>query len=232
VHAQVDAGLMGQRNAAALVEFSRRSAAAVKVRYCSSSGAIVLSGGGDPPRVSSGIVWSRPAAVGAALRFLGGLCFGGILRLAVGRRFAGVRRLAPVRRLLAVRRLAVLRRFAVARRFNGVRFVRAERDFTARFLRFAMWCPSAWAHTVTKKIFWQRGVPQMRVTGTTLRISLARATLHVTHFETRPLTGKSQTPAASNRRGEIIELLAFLPTRNAAACRQGRTVHQGGQDSY
>jgi hypothetical protein len=140
VHAQVDAGLMGQGNAAALVEFSRRSAAPVRVRYCSSSVAIVFFGGGDPPRVSSGIVWSRPAAVGAALRFLGGLCFGGILRLAVGRRFATVRRLALVRRLLAVRRLAVLRRFALVRRFNGVRFVRAERDFTARFLRFAMWC--------------------------------------------------------------------------------------------
>jgi hypothetical protein len=111
--------------------------------------AIVFSGGGDPPCISSGVVTSCSATgVRAAPRFLGGLRFAALARPAEARRFASGRRLAPlvvrrfevVRRIAAVRCLAVLRRFAVVRRFTGVRFFRDERDVAARFLRFAISC--------------------------------------------------------------------------------------------
>jgi hypothetical protein len=115
--------------------------------------AIVFSGGGDRPCISSGVVTScSVTGVRAASRFLGGLRFAALARPAEARRFASgrllalvrrfpvVRRFEVVRRFAAVRCLAVLRRFAVVRRFTVVRFFRKERDVAARFLRFAISC--------------------------------------------------------------------------------------------
>ena len=79
---------------------------------------MVSSGGGDPPCLSSGV---STCAIGVRAGFLGGLLFGGLVRLAVGRRFAARRRLALVRRFPVVRRFDVARRFAVVRRFAVAR---------------------------------------------------------------------------------------------------------------
>jgi hypothetical protein len=76
--------------------------------------AIVSSGGGDPPCISSGVVSSCATGVRAALRLLGAPRLAALARLSVGRRFAAGRRLAPVRR------------------FSGARFFRAERDVAVR----------------------------------------------------------------------------------------------------
>ena len=96
------------------------------------------SGGGDPPRISSGFVSSRTIEACATPRFWGGLRL-----VAAGRRLAAGPRLALVRRSSVVRRFEVARcfavvRFAVVRRFTGRRFFRDE--VAARFLRFAICC--------------------------------------------------------------------------------------------
>ena len=125
------------------------------VRYCASSVAMVSSGGGDPPCISSGSV--ATGGVGGAASFRGGLRLAGLARLAVGRRFAAGRCFALVRRFLVVRRFEVARRFTVVRRFavvrlfTGRRFFRDEREIAARFLRFAIYCLLIRTSTLTKK---------------------------------------------------------------------------------
>ena len=126
--------------------------------------AIVFSGGGDPPCISSGVVTSCSATgVRAAPRFLGGLRFAALARPAEARRFASgrllalVRRFPVVRRFEVVRRFAAVRRFPVVRRFTVVRFFREERDVAARFLRFAIYLASSLGRPHSKIISSQRG---------------------------------------------------------------------------
>jgi hypothetical protein len=112
--------------------------------YRASSVAIVSSGAGDPPCVSSIDVNSGVTLAGDIRRLRVGRLLAGVERFALGRRLAGARRLAFVRRLAAVREatrsLVAVRRFEGGRRFAGVRFLRAERAVAAGFLRFAMSC--------------------------------------------------------------------------------------------
>jgi hypothetical protein len=111
--------------------------------------AIVSSGAGDPPWVSSSDADSGTTRAGVR-RLRTGRLLAAVERLAVGRRLAGERRLALVRRFplvrcfAATRRFAVVRRFELLRRLTGARFLRAERVVAARFLRFAMVMPLVW----------------------------------------------------------------------------------------
>ena len=123
---------------------SSRLGAQTGSRYRSSSVASVSSGGGDPPRVSSGVVSS--CATGARTvrllplgrRFAALRRFVAVCRFTAGRRLALVRRFPVVRRFEVAPRFPEVRRFEVVPRFAGVRFFRDEREVAARFLRFAM----------------------------------------------------------------------------------------------
>jgi hypothetical protein len=74
--------------------------------------AIVSSGSGDPPCVSSAVVSTCATLVGDPRALRAGWCLAALERLAVGRR------LAVVRRFTAVRSFAVVRRFTVVRFFR------------------------------------------------------------------------------------------------------------------
>jgi len=56
-----------------------------RAHYRASSVAMVSSGGGDPPRISSEVVPSCATGVRAATRFRGGLRLAAVARLGVGR---------------------------------------------------------------------------------------------------------------------------------------------------
>jgi hypothetical protein len=132
------------------IDVAEKASLCIRVVYCASSVPIVISGGGDSPRVSPNVGSPRICTeVGSGLFKLFGFVaarLAGCGLLADDRFFAVKGRLRPVRRFAADRRLEAARfgtarffaRLEVTRRLTARVFFREERELATFFFRFAI----------------------------------------------------------------------------------------------